>query len=299
MIAKEMQAGRFVDNEVTELYFQICSKQHTGAGEKHHVLPVSMFPEYRRAKWNIVKLTYQDHYKVHEILPLICIFEADINKMARAWNIMCHSSKCTGLVTPELYEELKQLRSNSQSGKNNPMWGRCGELNPKFGYITSEETKKKQSEAKLGELNSGFGVKWGAARVEKASLALMGDKNPMFGRLGNKNPLYGKSLSEETKYKISEALLNRNPNRYIEREIKPPRKGGHQTKEHIAKRAEGRSRYSYEQYTLNGELVNIFIRSCDFVNAGFTVSGVTAVCSGKEQSHYGFFWKKIPKLPLP
>ena len=36
--------------------------------ERHHILPRSMFPEFIKDEWNIVKLSYSNHVKAHELL---------------------------------------------------------------------------------------------------------------------------------------------------------------------------------------------------------------------------------------
>jgi len=33
--------------------------------EKHHILPISVFPEYKKSSWNIINLKYEDHILVH------------------------------------------------------------------------------------------------------------------------------------------------------------------------------------------------------------------------------------------
>jgi group I intron endonuclease len=64
------------------------------------------------------------------------------------------------------------------------------------GAITSEEVKKKQSEAKKGKNNPFCGKKHTPETRKKISDAIKGENNPQ----------YGKSLSEETRRKMSEAI---------------------------------------------------------------------------------------------
>lgn len=56
-----------------------------------------------------------------------------------------------------LSEETKQkIREHhwDNSGENNPNYGKCGELSPRYGKIHSEETKEKISKARKGKTHS-------------------------------------------------------------------------------------------------------------------------------------------------
>lgn len=68
-------------------------------------------------------------------------------------------------------EETKRKLSEARRGEGNPMYGRCGKNNPRYGTHPTEETRKKLCEAKRGE----------------------------------NHPFYGKHRSEETRKKLSEA----------------------------------------------------------------------------------------------
>lgn len=37
-------------------------------GENHHIYPKSLFPQFERSEWYLVKLTPQEHYDCHELL---------------------------------------------------------------------------------------------------------------------------------------------------------------------------------------------------------------------------------------
>lgn len=113
-------------------------------------------------------------------------------------------------------EETKQKMSKSLSGKNNPMFGRCGNKSPRYGKLHTEEIKTRLSEINKGENNPRFGKKVSCLIKTKLSKVKSGTNNPMFGRQHSEetkrkmsNSLKGKNVgitrSEETKQKMSEA----------------------------------------------------------------------------------------------
>lgn len=48
--------------------------------EKHHILPKSMFPEFKNENWNIIKLSYSNHKLAHKLLYEI--YQTDSMKAA-------------------------------------------------------------------------------------------------------------------------------------------------------------------------------------------------------------------------
>lgn len=171
MVTKEIWYGRFIDAELTAKYFEICSQIHHGEGEKHHILPRSMWPEYEFCKWNLVNLSYADHYKVHEMLAKMCISKIDSEKMIKSWWIITNRFRGE-YIDAEKYAELKSMARKSISEH---MMGNKNGLGSKH----SEESKKKLSEAKLG------------------------DKNPMYGIAPKDHPMFGKTHTEESRKKFS------------------------------------------------------------------------------------------------
>jgi len=93
-------------------------------------------------------------------------------------------------------EYLKDYFSKLYSGEGNPMYGRSGELSPNYGKFTSEETRKKISEANKGKIIT-------EEQKEKIS-------NSLKGRfIGELNPFYGKQHSEETKQYLREINIGK------------------------------------------------------------------------------------------
>jgi hypothetical protein len=151
-----------MDNPLTLEYFEICDK-HTDEPkyfEKHHILPKSMFKEYRLSKFNIVRLTYQDHYIIHEILPFICLQKRHQQQMIYAWNRLLNSK--SGLVTSkEIYAELRMLHSLAASqrhtGKKLSKETIAKFLKSRGVFRHTDESKKLMASQRTGELNVMFG----------------------------------------------------------------------------------------------------------------------------------------------
>lgn len=102
-------------------------------------------------------------------------------------------------------EETKKKMSESSSGKNNPMYGKCH----------SDETKKKMSDNHYdcsGENNPMYGKHHSKESCEKMSAHRIGENNPFYGKSPSKEHIQklkelftGRRLSDETKRKISES----------------------------------------------------------------------------------------------
>jgi hypothetical protein len=84
------------------------------------------------------------------------------------------------------------------------------------GWIPSEETRAKMSEAQKGDKSHMYGKTRSAETRAKQSAAQKGennhmygktgDKSHMYGKTGDKSPNYGKPISEEAKAKQREAM---------------------------------------------------------------------------------------------
>jgi hypothetical protein len=62
----------FKENKYLNWYLNLISKEYNGKHiEKHHILPKSLFPEYIKSPWNLVKLDYRAHFIAHILLPKI------------------------------------------------------------------------------------------------------------------------------------------------------------------------------------------------------------------------------------
>jgi hypothetical protein len=166
-----------LDNPLTLEYFELCSKNTDEPKyfEKHHILPRSLFPEFIKAKWNIVKLTYKDHYRAHEILPFICIQKHHIAKMSYAWAITCHTKDTSKFIDARLYEQLKILQKTPKSKETRAkISASCtGELNHNYNKKMSKETRSKMSASKDGEKHNMYGIPKSEKTRSKISSTLL------------------------------------------------------------------------------------------------------------------------------
>jgi hypothetical protein len=96
--------------------------------ESHHILPQSIFPEYRKDKWNVVLLTAKEHYICHRLLAKFT-FGENYYKMLLA---ICMFSKISSeqqrTLNSRQYELIKCLYSEYHSftkkGNKNFFYGK-------------------------------------------------------------------------------------------------------------------------------------------------------------------------------
>ena len=89
-------------------------------GQKHHILPKSLYPQYKNTKTNIVKLTYREHYICHWLLTkirpcrqmlaafwLMNCCQNDLYSNSHAYNEIKRAVK--GLIYTDEYREKMSL----------------------------------------------------------------------------------------------------------------------------------------------------------------------------------------------
>lgn len=122
-----------------EKYVDFCLFKQTnkikGSTESHHILPknIDCFPQYSKSIWNIVNLSFKDHFIAHSILAE-CY--PDINKILLAWYMMTNKNSKTKVrnlnkvIDADTYEKLKKesikkisyINSQIVSVKKNGKW---------------------------------------------------------------------------------------------------------------------------------------------------------------------------------
>lgn len=197
--------------------------------ESHHILPKSIFPQYKSPKefiWNIVKIPYREHLILHLVLSK-CFNGKQKSSMIFALRSMLGLPKnCKSryvLKNSKYYNKLtnKYMKEYCR-GKNHHSFGKKYRLGKKH----SEETKKLISEIHKGKKVSLETTKKQQNTMIKkyGSKGLGGSLNGMHGKTFNhtqkaKNLIskahIGKIVSDETKLKISKAAklrtLEQNP----------------------------------------------------------------------------------------
>lgn len=198
----------FKNNEQTKEYLDIIRSPHSGKGEKHHILPASIWPEYAVCDWNLVNLSYKNHYRVHCLLPDMLDGEARAS-MLYAWNMM--SGRHADCIDPaESYErfrlELNEIireanagrvwtedqidaRRKMMTGSGNHQYGKkaeqsvwFGKVGPNKGRDWSEETRKLWKEQRKGAGNGMYGRKHTESTKAKLSEQKIGDKHWQYGK---------------------------------------------------------------------------------------------------------------------
>ena len=146
--------------DIEQEYFQICAyrKLHpltkTEYGEVHHILPKSCGGPNR--KWNLVRLTPEEHYHCHCLLPRL--FEEkgmvdEMNHMLNAWHCMCWTSG--NWLTENEYGDLKRKfidmcrsRKHTEETKKKIGAKSKGRRGGMLGKHHTAEARKKISEAR-------------------------------------------------------------------------------------------------------------------------------------------------------
>lgn len=209
-----------MENPLTLEYFEVCDTVvESQYFEEHHILPKSIYPQHYLCAWNKVKLPLELHFRVHEILPFICISKTHTYSMVKSWN--CMSQTREGLIDSKEYTRLKSLHRQSMLGENNPAYGKTISDETREKLIdyqrnrkppTSKETREKQSisaknrppisESTRQLYSSGIRTRsfFGKPPSEETR------KLMSINRSGEKAWNYGKSPSEETKKLRSDSL---------------------------------------------------------------------------------------------
>jgi len=97
------------------------------------------------------------------------------------------------------------LGNTGNSGKPKSIQHRKRLSEARKGFIPSEETNKKISEANSGERHWNYSRTRSAETRQKISDSLTGKNHPNYGRRGKGTPMYGKKHSTQTKNKMSKS----------------------------------------------------------------------------------------------
>lgn len=205
-----------------------CTPNLNDYSEKHHILPKSLFPEFKTNPENLIRLTARQHFIAHWILSKVFIKYKQRCSMLKAFNRMTTVSKTNSgrlTVSSKLFEQAKI--SNSTAMKLlNPMHhpDTVSKMKKSFKiFIESPEGiefRKKQSESRKGVNNiSQEGIDklsklWsGVPRPKTKEQIDLNRKNSSCGNFitpfGTFDSPNQASLSELNQDKLSRHLINK------------------------------------------------------------------------------------------
>lgn len=146
----------FKDNKYTNIYIAIVSNAIAqrrykvfGYFERHHILPRSMGGD--DVESNLVLLTGREHFICHYLLTKMCVSGRDRDRMLHAFMLMKgENSGQQRYCNSRLYEATKaaygQSRREALVGTTKSPEHKAKISASLTGKVTSEETKRKQSE---------------------------------------------------------------------------------------------------------------------------------------------------------
>ena len=147
---------KFLDNKYRRWYYSIIQnaisqyrkKTKTCYFECHHILPRSLFPEYKNDNWNISLLTPREHFICHWLLVKMTTGK-DYYKMCKAVHKMLQNrSFCS-----RYYAIAKKYNSISMS-ENNPT--KCPEVRRKMSISAKNRKTTQKTRNIMSERNARY-----------------------------------------------------------------------------------------------------------------------------------------------
>src|SRR5258706_3161683 len=188
----------FLNNKYKRWYYQIINKARKRGvpneyHERHHVIPKCMGG--KNNFWNIVNLTFREHYIVHWLLTLM-VTDKYLNKMLYALQSMSRNVSGGKRVIPSwLYKRAKEAAKVASAG-----------MKLHLGRKFSDEHRRNLSESHKG-------IRISKETRLKLSRALVGRKKTEETKLKmrNKRPntsrtMKGRQFSEEHKMNLALAI---------------------------------------------------------------------------------------------
>lgn len=192
----------YLDNKYSRIYFKIIEKrldEPSLQGEKHHILPKSLFPEYTKSTNNIVKLSHREHFICHRLLIKMFTFGSeDFRKMS--WAIHRMSKKYT--IDSKEYSAIRKIHITNLSlnkGRKSITNGKINKFISQYDTIPDGWrygiTRTKEHEEKL--------------RLHRQNRTPLTEETKQKISKSNKGKTGG-FISVESRNKISKALKGRN-----------------------------------------------------------------------------------------
>ena len=206
MLLKEFKKKDILSERWLLRYINFIDRFNFENGHKHHILPQSLFPEFKdlkKHKFNCKILSFRAHFIAHYILS-----KAIGGKMLFAFNRMCNTKEKLK-INSILYSEFKKCHSKIVSDfmkVNNPMFNEETKIK-----VSKSNTGKKASEETKAKMSKNSYMKTDIARKQKSEQ--MKKNNPMLdekNRLAVSKAKTGVPRSEETKRILSIAKMGIN-----------------------------------------------------------------------------------------
>lgn len=169
-------------------------------GEVHHIIPRSCGGCNK--KWNKVKLTPEEHYKCHALLPKIYTEGKEHHKLVFAWTLLAHTVEGVE-ISEEEYGKLRREVAKAMSSLNS-------------GRKHSEESRKHMGDSRRGKKRGPLSEE----TKRKISEAMKGKPSPKKGKPG-------KPHTEEWKRQHAEAIRGRHLSEQAKEKLKVWHTGKH------------------------------------------------------------------------
>lgn len=189
----------FLDNKYTRWYANLIAKSIAREcpscyTERHHILPKSIFQQYRTCSWNIVRLTAREHVIAHLLLTKMYAkntkeYRCMIFACTAMFNLQAHKERRLTRISSRVIAIIRELHATEISQRT---------LGKKHTSITK---------LKIGAANKGkrTGKKASLKTKEKMKRSQIGRIRSKEHNAHIREALLGRSFSEESKRKMSEA----------------------------------------------------------------------------------------------
>ena len=209
------------NSKYVKWYIRIIASRNTREPERsetHHILPKSIYPEYKNDLSNLIKLTCKEHYIVHLLLwKMFKPGSPERSKMAFAVKRF-RSGNFKVIITSRKYSLLRSDLKHTEETKEKIRLSNTGKKvsaetieklrESHLGNRHAEETKEKLRSMNLGKKLSESHKKKisegnrGKIVSEESRIKM---SNAKIGISGESHPCYGFTHSDETRKRMSDA----------------------------------------------------------------------------------------------